>query len=271
MAIFSEQFPRALHVLPLHALRSVLQDGALLAKAELMHRGGAAVRVTTSRTDAELGLCEYVHFYLCGRSREWEDVPLLGAQLLGSGSAPFPHLALEMATRELADAECTLCLWNAAVSRPAVEGYCLGGNWTRGTAPSRIIEVWQRFRETNPDVRRARGHWNDPVQLPTVRGDQIRCALPLLRLAPRQMPELLLRSRVAIRNRFTLWVFSKEDLQVVHFLDALLELSALDVRIQPMPGYEFQSEPTRVWRAAIAAYFSGQSPFPAGLDFDRKR
>jgi hypothetical protein len=176
-----------------------------------------------------------------------------------------------MATRELADAECTLCLWNAAVSRPAVEGHCLGGNWTRGTAPSRIIEVWQRFRETNPDVRRARGHWNDPIQLPTLRGDQIRCALPLLRLAPRQMPELLLRSPLAIRNRFTLWVFSEEDLQVVHFLDDLLELNALDVRIHAMPGYEFQSEPTRARRAAIAAYFSGQAPFPAGLDFDRKR
>ncbi len=270
MATFSEKFPRALHVLPLHALPSILHDGALLAKAELTHKV-AAVRVTTSQTDAKLGLCEYVHFYLCGPSREWEEVPVLEAQLLGNSSPPFPHLALEMATRELADAECTLCLWNAAVSRPAVEGYCLGGNWTRGTPPSRIDEVWQKFRDTNPDVRQARGHWNDPIQLPTVRGDQIQPALPLLRLAPRQMPELLLRSPVEIHKRFTLWVFSEEDLQVVHLLNDALELNSLNARMHPMPGYHFQSEPTRVWRAAIAAHFAGQASFPEGLNFDRKR
>jgi hypothetical protein len=164
-----------------------------------------AIRATTSRTDVALGLCDYVHFYLCRPRTKWIELPILEAQLLGRRTAaPFPHLVLETSTRELTDGECTLCLWNAAVSRPAVKGYCRGGNWTRGTAPDRIIEVWRRFRETGPDASRARGYWNGGIQVPTLCGRQIRRALPLLPRAPRGIPELPLNSPVSLRNGFKL-------------------------------------------------------------------
>ena len=82
MASFSEEYPRALHVLPLHALKSVLEDRALLAKSVLLNSRRLAARATTSRTDIELGLREYVHFYLCRRSTQWADVPIIEAQML---------------------------------------------------------------------------------------------------------------------------------------------------------------------------------------------
>ena len=131
--------------------------------------------------------------------------------------------------------------------------------------------TWRRFRETHPDVSRARGYWNDPIQLPTVRGAQIGRSLRLLDRAPRRMPELLLKSPVSLRNRFTLWAFCEEDLQVVNLLKVRLDRHALAARIHVLSEYASLSEPTRAWRAAIADYFSGRSPFPADLNFDRQR
>jgi len=138
-------------------LNSVLEDGTPLAKSALSKRRDAAIRATTSRTDVALGLCEYVHFYLCEPRTKWMELPIVEAQLLGWGGAPpFPHVVLETSTRQLTDAECTLCLGNAAVSRPAVEGHCRGGNWTRGAAPERIAEIWRRGHRTASDIRNSR-------------------------------------------------------------------------------------------------------------------
>ena len=92
-----------------------------------------------------------MHFYLLKSSSRWEDIPILQAQLLDGRGGPFPHAALEIQTDGLDDQDCTLCFWNSAVSRPKVPGDCEGGNWTRGTDPARILEVWRLFREQRPE------------------------------------------------------------------------------------------------------------------------
>ncbi len=267
MASFSDAYPSAVHVFPIHALLSILNDGALLAKENLTNSAHATIRPSTSQTDLALGLRSHVHFYLRSPRHEWTDFPLLAAQLLGQGKAPFPHLALEIPTSILQDSECTLCLWNCAVSRPKVDGHCLGGNWTRGTDASRIVEVWQRFRQSNPDARRARGYWNPPVELPTLQGNQINSSLALLRRAPRGMPELLLKARVKITSPPRLWAFSPEDTDLVR----RVATNALPVHTVPLLGYSSGLDATVQVRTRIAAYFSGEQAYPQDLEFDRIR
>jgi hypothetical protein len=267
MAAFSFRFPRAVHVLPLHALKPILEERSLLAKRDLVGRTTAAVRATTSLTDTVLGLSDYVHFYLLAQSVAWERVPILATQLLAGREPPFPHVALETTTRALHDDQCTLCLWNIAVSRPGVPGVCQGGNWTRGTNANRVLEVWEAFRRAKPDVERARGHWNEPIQVPTLRGDQIIEGLHLLGRAASGMPELLLHGPVRIDDRFTLWAFSDEDTASV----GRLQLNGVRVRRYAMSGYESRASTTETWRSHIDSYFAGLAPFPAGFDFDRRR
>jgi hypothetical protein len=269
MATFSYEFPRAVHVLPLQALRGILEERALLAKKDLVRRVTAAVRATTSLTDAALGLSDYVHFYLLGDGASWESVPILATQLLPGREAPFPHVALETPTSSLEDDDCTLCLWNIAVSRPGVPGVCQGGNWTRGTNPNRIAEVWRAFRNSTPTPERARGYWNDPIQVPTLRGSQIERGLCLLGRAASGMPELLLRAPVQVDGRFTLWVFSDDDMASVTALQHAL--GGVQVRHYAMRGYESTDLTTRTWRSRIDSYFTRRAPFPATLDFDRRR
>src|SRR5579859_7477286 len=105
MGSFSSKFPRALHVLPLHALKGILEDGALHASSELHRRTTAAVRSTTSQTDAALGLSDYVHLYLLRPKSQWESIPILATQLLKGRGAPFPHVGIEMDTYAVADNE----------------------------------------------------------------------------------------------------------------------------------------------------------------------
>ena len=256
-------------MLPLHALRGILGDRALLAKRDLVRRATAAVRATTSLTDAALGLSDYVHLYLLGEDSPWESIPILATQLLNGREAPFPHVVLETTTSSLNDDVCTLCLWNIAVSRPGVPGVCQGGNWTRGTNPNRILEVWRAFHRMEPDVERARGYWNEPIQVPTLRGNQIVQGLRLLSRAASGIPELLLRAPVSIDDGFTLWVFSDDDMSAVTTLQHAL--GGVRVRRHLMDGYESRASNTRLWRSRIDSYFAGQAPFPAALDFDRRR
>jgi hypothetical protein len=253
-------------VLPLHALRGILEDGALLAKRELLGRTTAAVRGTTSQTDAVLGLGNYVHLYLLRPGSQWEDIPILATQLLNGRGAPFPHVGLETGTGALDDDDCTLCLWNIAIGRPRVDGYYQGGNWTRGTDPAKVLEVWRLFRDRRPDIQMARGYWNDPIQIPILCGDQIASALSLLRRAPRGMPELLLRSPVSIGDHFTLSVFSDDDMEALQTLGDLLQFSGVRIRMYSMEAYKCQSPDTRAWRSRIQSYFAGKVRFPAKLD-----
>ncbi|MCU1262045.1 MAG: hypothetical protein JWO80_4930 [Bryobacterales bacterium] len=231
MASFSATFPRAVHVLPLHALGGILEDRAFLANSTLphrLHRTNAAVRKTSSQTDAALGLGDYVHLYLLHSNSPWENIPILAAQLLNGRGAPFPHVAIEIGTEGLSDDECKLCIWNVAVSRPKVNNLCKGGNWTRGTEAARVLQIWRSFKHQGPDVRMARGYWNHPIQIPTLRGDQIGFQLSLLGRAPGGMPELLLRSPVKIDNRYTLWAFSPEDMEALRSLREVLQVMIVE-------------------------------------------
>ena len=81
MASFSARYPRAVHILPLHALKSIWRSGALLSKASLESDQTAAVRPTTSGVDEALGFQHKVYFYLLGYAQPWEVAPILAAQL----------------------------------------------------------------------------------------------------------------------------------------------------------------------------------------------
>lgn len=269
MATFSKRFPRAVHVFPLHALRSIAETGALLGKTHLRQQRTAVRRRTTSHIDVALGLTEHVHFYLLRDMDSWDGVPILATQLLAAPEPPFPHCALEMNTESVADDECTVCLWNTAVSRPEVANVCKGGNWTRGTAPSSILKVWKAFRNSNPPTERARGYWNEPILVPTLRSDQVSTHLQLFSRAASGIPELLLRSPVRIDNRFTLWTFCDEDSDLAAPL--LLRLPGVQSRNHSFDSYDAQAPAVRASRHRIAAYFQGLEPFPAALDFDARR
>ena len=119
-------------------------------------------------------------------------------------------------------------------------------------------------------MRVARGYWNDPLQVPTIRGDQIALA-PSLRLRKRGLPELLLPSPVPITCRFTLWVFSGDDLDALKSLEHLLSLTGVEIREFALHGYDSRSPDTRVCRSQIVGYFEGKVPYTAKLDFDRVR
>lgn len=126
MASFSGKYPVAVHVLPLTALKQVLARGGLLAKSEIPV---CQQRRTTRGVDVALGFTDVVHCYLSARPENWLTLPILAAQLGPSCDPPFPHVALTLPTSSLTDDECTICLWNIAVSRPQVKDHCRGGNW----------------------------------------------------------------------------------------------------------------------------------------------
>jgi len=263
MAAFSTAYPVAIHVLPLHALKGVLDSGALLAKAGLQHN---RQRVTTRSVDQALGFGHMVHFYLPRHPADWGSLPILAAQLGPSLVAPFPHVAVSLTTSALADEECTLCLWNIAISRPKVKNVCQGGNWARGTSPARIEAVWRSFARTKPPVEAARGYWNPGFLVPTVKESQIGSSLRLLRRAPRQSPELLLRGPVALTRLRRLHVFSEEDAECVRVL-----AGGPAVELNSVAGYDPRCAETTAWRRQIKAYFNGDVPYPEGLDPDRIR
>lgn len=263
VASFSAEYPVAIHVAPLHAVKGILARGAILAKSDL---DPERQRITTRGIDEALGFRHFVHLYVPRRPSEWWSLPILAAQLGPSPVAPFPHVAISLATSSLADDECTLCLWNVAVSRPAVTGVCRGGNWTRGTAPHRIVEVWRRFAANKPSTAVSRGFWNEGSSVPTLRGDQIRDHLGLLRLAPRRTPELLLRGPIPLSRAINLSVFAAEDLECVRRLGP-----TIPVKLQRLEGYDSSHSQTAEWRRRIEEYFTADLPYPATLDFDRVR
>lgn len=262
LASFSSRYPLAVHVLPLHALKGVLASGALVAKSQIPV---SQQRRTTRGVDASLGFTDVVHFYLSRPPEAWRNLPILETQLCPSSDPPFPHVALALLTSSLTDEECAICLWNIAVSRPQVAGL-RGGNWTRGTKPERIAQVWQSFKDSKPSMERARGQWNAPARVPTLEGPQITQGLSLFSRAAGRCPELLLRAPVSLRDGFRLWVFSKEDADVAGSL-----MPTLPMELHAWPGYDAICPETESWRDRIRAYFEGSAPYPKDLDFDRIR
>lgn len=265
MASFSTTHPFAYHTFPLVAARSIWSKGALLGKADL---GGAGqARRTTAGTDHRLGFANFVHFYLPRSGTTPASLPILGAQLQPALEPACPHVLLVVPTAALADADCTLCNWNIAVSRPGVPGVAKGGNWTRGTNPERIAEVWRAFRAINPDSRTARGFWGEP-EVPVLAGPQIAGNLALLGRAPQKTPELLLHSPARIFAGATILAFSHADLASLQRLGPPPDGATLS--LGDFPGYDPDGDPLGSRRQALDDYLTGHAERPS-IDFDAIR
>lgn len=265
MASFSTTHPLAYHTFPLLAARSIWSTGALLGKADLGDAGHA--RRTTSRTDHRLGFANFVHLYLPRRGATPAMLPILNAQLQPALEPACPHALLVVPTAALADADCTLCNWNIAVSRPNVPGKARGGNWTRGTRPDRIAEVWQDFRAMNPDPVRARGFWGEPA-VPVLAGAQIAGNLRLLGSAPQKTPELLLRSPARVFAGATILAFSRADLRSLQTLGP--PPGGATLSLGEFPGYDPDGDPLGARRQDLDDFLAGRADRPS-IDFDAIR
>jgi hypothetical protein len=129
-------------------------------------------------------------------------------------------------------------LLHVEVSGLAAEQIRVAEAWwrtNRPKAPNAIREELEAFRKTGPDAERARGYWNEPIQVPTLRGSQIVEGLRFLGRAASGIPELLLRAPVRVDDRFTLWVFSDDDMGVVTTLQHAW--AGVRVRGYLMDGY----------------------------------
>ena len=267
MASFSSTHPFAYHTFPLTAARSIWTAGALLGKDDQGPAGQA--RRTVAATDRRLGFSRFVHFYLPPRGTRPEALPILGAQLQPAHDPPCPHVLLVVPTAALTDTDCTLCNWNIAVSRPGVPGVARGGNWTRGTNPERIAEVWRAFRTTNPDPEKARGFWGEP-EVPVLAGAQIAANLRLLRRAPQKTPELLLRSPARVFSGATVLAFSHADLASLQLLGPPPDGATLT--LAEFPGYDPNGDPLAPQRRSeLDAYLAGHRTEPPKIDFDAIR
>lgn len=265
MASFSPTHPFAYHTFPLIAARSIWSNGTLLGKADLGDARQA--RRTTSGTDRRLGFANFVHFYLPRSGALPASLPILGAQLQPALEPACPHALLVVPTANLADADCTLCNWNIAVSRPGVPGVAKGGNWTRGTNPERIAEVWRAFRATNPDPVTARGFWGEP-EVPIVAGEQIAGNLRLLGRAPQKTPELLLRSPARVFAGATILAFSRADLGSLRHLGPAPDGATLS--LGEFPGYDPDGDPLGPRRQRLDDFLAGRADRP-DIDFDAIR
>lgn len=266
MASYSSTHPFAYHVFPLTAARSIWRLGALHGKDDLGATG--QIRRTTGDLDRQLGFSRFVHFYLPRQGATPADLPILGAQLQPARVPPCPHAMLVVPTAPRTDEESTICNWNIAVSRPTVAGVCLGGNWTRGTNPERILAVWRAFREANPAPETARGFWGEP-HVPIVAGPQIAANLRLLARAPRKMPELLLRSPARVFAGAKIVAFSRADLASLQLLGSPPDRAVLE--LGTFPGYDPEGDPLGPRRQALDEFLAGRSDVAPGIDFDAIR
>jgi len=266
MASFSTTHPFAYHAFPLTAARSIWTRGALLGKDDLGPAGQA--RRTVAATDRRLGFSKYVHFYLAPRRSTPADLPILGAQLQPAQEPACPHALLVVPTAALADEACTICNWNIAVSRPEVTGHCRGGNWTRGTNPERIADIWQKFRATNPDPVKARGLFGEPA-VPVLTGPQIAAHLRLLGRAPQKTPELLLRSPARIFAGATILAFSHADLASLQLLGPTPDGATLT--LAEFPGYDPTGDSLGPRRRHLDDYLAGHRDDAPPIDFDAIR
>lgn len=264
MSRVAQRFPRAVHVTPLHALASIAEAGELKSKTQITNLLGkrADMRQTTAEVDTALGLSDFVHLYLLPAGRSWTGLPILNAQLQRAAQPPFPHVAVVFDTAELLSHDLLLCLWNAAISRPKIDGKVKGGNWARGTKAASIAAHWAAFKETSPDLKKARGEWRPGIALPVLDVATAESRSFLLATAAGGMPELLVRSRVRLEVAKCIVAFSDEDSTVVRQLKSPLPR----IEVKTFPGYESDHAEAVATRSLIAAYFNG-GPYPR-VNFD---
>lgn len=264
MASFSQDFPLAFHVFPLTAARGIFHAGALLSKARLGPEGVG--RRTTRDVDRALGFDDFVHFYLPRAGSRFERLAILGAQLAPARRPAVPHAAIELDTAALGDADCVVCNWNIAVGRPGVEGVCRGGNWSRGTDPRRIAEVWDAFRAAEPSVDRARGFLAGP-KVPILPGDTLAEQWRLMKRDGRT-PELLIRGRAPLGRATRVHVFSEADERSLSVLPLPV---GVEITRSTFDGYPPSADPLEAEaRRALDAYLARGGHCP-DIDFDGRR
>lgn len=268
-ASFSDDFPYAYHVLPLHALKLIASSGRLLSKTDLRAARIDLRRSSTAQVDEALGLSQFVHFYLPKyRHLRFDLLPILNTQLKASAVPPFPHTVIMIPTSGLSDSQSGICNFNAAVSRPAY-GTVRGGNHSRGTAPEIILRHWQGFRADAPDPEQLRfSYWHKGIAVPLLLGHQITLT-PSRVGCKAKAAELLLRSPFEIPRSAKLFVFSNADLASVQLLNLGFEVQVH--RSEQFVWYCGQDRVEARLRATINNYFRAEDgPLP-NLDFDRLR
>jgi hypothetical protein len=252
--ILASEFPYAIHVFPLHLWKSIQATGRLLSKQGREAIGLNVERRSSAEVDRVLGFTEHVHSYL-SRDGDVKEATMLTSKL--KRRRPFPHLALRIDTRNLPDADCTVCAWNIARSRPGV------GLWPPGSSPAEVRREWDAFRESRVPFETRKGNWVAGLAVPT--------------LTPRELVtnaafrknggELLLRSPFVLDSAdLVLWSFSPYDSRSLMLLgDRKLRLVA-----KVVPGYtDADEDPVHPdTRAAIEAYFRDPDADVPDLDFD---
>ena len=144
-----------------------------------------------------------------------------------------------------------------------------GGNWTRGTNPERIAEVWRAFRASNPDPEKARGFWAEP-EVPILAGTQIAANLRLLKRAPQKTPELLLSSPARVFHGATILAFSHADLASLQLLGPPPDSATLT--LAEFPGYDPNGDPLPPRRRGeLDAFLAGHRTERPNIDFDAIR
>lgn len=252
--ILASEFPYAIHVFPLHLWKPILATGTLLSKQGREAIGLKVERRSSGEVDRMLGFTEHVHSYL-SRDGDLKEATLLVSKL--KRTKPFPHLALRISTRNLPDADCTVCAWNIARSRPGA------GVWPPRSSAADVRKEWDTFRASRAPFEKRKGNWVAGLAVPT--------------LTPRELAtnavfrknggELLLRSPYVIDPAdVVLWSFSPYDSRSLMLLgDHKLRQVA-----KVVPGYtDAGKDPVRPdTRAAIEAYFRDSQAEVPDLDFD---
>jgi hypothetical protein len=268
-ASFAEKFPRAFHVFPLHALKTIWATGKLLSKKDLRRGGFSMRRNSTCDVDEALGLSHFIHLYLPKADGfQIESLPILETQLRPSEVPPFPHVVMQVETTELVDWQCGICNFNAAVSRPAY-GRVRGGNHTRGMQPKDILKHWHGFRADDPDRARMRhSYWHNGISVPLLLRSQITDA-PNRVGSKTKTPELLLFSPFALTQSIQFHVFSQADSDSVNICSENIR-----VNYHKCKQFKWYRERDRVSpdvRKSIDQYFLNEDEPMPNLNYDQLR
>jgi hypothetical protein len=213
MTSFSDVFPDALHVIPLHAWKSIARSGTLLSKKQSANAGTPMERASSGPVDRALGFDDFVHFYL-SKSGTPDDAPILQSQLGPTRRPPFPHVVIRISTRDLSDEDCTVCCWNVARSNPKLDDSGFG-TWVKGETPDQIREKWEAYRNSKPPLHRRRGDWEPGLSVPVFIGPRIKENLGIVRSDGK---ELLFRSRFQLPSSAQLWSLSRWDSESLKLL-----------------------------------------------------
>lgn len=263
--LLSERFPYAVHVAPLHAVPQILKHGSLLSRNRRTELGLDINRRTSSELDSALGLSDFVHLYLCERSMNWSKLTKREARtsLLGKmiAKAPFPHVALEFATKDLEqESDYLVNAWNLAkgarVGRPAPKGV------------EEKVEYWaQEMSEQVGDYGALRGERLESIGIPLMRRETVelpRMERPLgFEKAFDKSAELLIPHEVPTSACLRSRVYSKED--KAHFGETTLGIKG--IVLGSIDGYDPLLVAEEV-RQGIDAAFADPDAAPPALDFD---